>query len=89
MIWFFALFVILLGVLIWLTHLRELETFEDIPSSADNMPAPDELFKKARELLERYDKPEIWDQIVQMTDKDPGALARMQLGIENHQNGNK
>lgn len=88
MIWFFVLFIILLGVLIWLTHLRDIEMFEDvnIDNTIDNLSAvmpPHELFKKAREMLERYDKPEIWDSIVQMTDKDPGDLARMQLGIQN------
>jgi len=48
-----------------------------------DIPDPRELFGKMRGLLEKYDKPEVWGGIIQRMDKDPGQLARLNLGIEN------
>lgn len=45
---------------------------------------PAALFKRARDLLDKYDKPDVWNHSAQMLNKDPGELARLQLGIRNH-----
>jgi hypothetical protein len=50
---------------------------------AEGMEAPHEVLGRVRKMLERLDQPEVWDRAVQMSDKDPGQLARMQLGIQN------
>lgn len=47
------------------------------------LPEPHLVFAKARDLLNKYDKPDIWLHAAQMMDKDPGQLARMHLGIDN------
>ena len=44
---------------------------------------PAALFKRARTLLDQYDTPDMWNHSAQMTDKDPGELARLHLGIKN------
>ena len=44
---------------------------------------PAALFKRARTLLDQYDTPDMWNHSAQMTDKDPGDLARLHLGIKN------
>lgn len=76
--WFYAMIVILLIVLIWVTRLRE-SFVGDVNLST--LPNPHELMRKARELLDKYDKPEVWNHAAQVIDKDPGELARMNLGI--------
>jgi hypothetical protein len=48
-----------------------------------DIPEPHTLFAKARELLDRYDRPDVWLHAAQVMDKDPGQLARMNLGIVN------
>ena len=79
--------VILLVALVWITRIRE--DFVNIPSIPDvdlkNLPNPQDLLKKMRVLLDKYDKPEVWDHAAQVMDKDPGQLARMNLGILNGQ----
>ena len=55
------------------------EGFVDIGS----IPEPQKLLKQMRTLMAKYDKPEVWNDIIQVMDKDPGQLARMNLGIEN------
>ena len=52
--------------------------------SMEGMPTPPELFKRARDLMSKYDKPELWVHAANVMDKDPGQLARMNLGIENN-----
>lgn len=47
------------------------------------LPEPHKLFEKARDLINKYDKPDTWLHAAQMMDKDPGQLARMHLGINN------
>jgi len=47
------------------------------------LPEPHTLFKRARDLLDKYDRPDVWNHAAQVMDKDPGQLARMQLGIQN------
>lgn len=63
------------------------ETMEMLLKSKDmkmpaNMPAPPEIFKALRGLIDKYDKPELWDHAKRVHDKDPGQLARMQLGLQ-------
>jgi hypothetical protein len=90
--WFYTLIVILLIVLVWLTQVRARYTREHFVSVAGidvpdvdpaSMPPPQEIFKKLRTLLDKYDKPEVWDHATQMIDKDPSQLARLNLGIVN------
>jgi hypothetical protein len=52
--------------------------------SMDGMPTPPELFQRARDLMTKYDRPELWIHAANVMDKDPGQLARMNLGIENN-----
>jgi hypothetical protein len=66
--WFYVMIVSLIIVLMMLTRVRE---------QFVNPPAPQELFKKVRELLDRYDNPEMLGQAAQVMNKDPGELARM------------
>ena len=76
--------VTLLLVLMWLTQVRE--EFIDMPQglpSLESLPDPTVLLKQMRGLMAKYDKPEVWDGIIQRSDKDPGQLARMNLGINN------
>lgn len=83
--WFYTLIVILLIALVWITRVRE--EFIDMPDIPDmdlsKIPDPQELMKKVRALLDKYDKPEVWNHATQVMDKDPGQLARMNLGISN------
>lgn len=48
-----------------------------------DLPEPQELFKKLRVLLDKYDRPDVWNHATQVMDKDPGQLARAHLGIAN------
>ncbi len=47
------------------------------------IPEPQKLLKQMRGLLDKYDKPEVWNHAAIVMDKDPGQLARMNLGITN------
>jgi hypothetical protein len=58
---------------------RRLEAFDD-------MPPPHVLFKRARDLLDKYDQPGVWNHMIQIMDKDPGELARMGLHQETKEN---
>jgi hypothetical protein len=75
------LILIFAGILIiafmMMIHVRE--GFVDLST----IPEPQRLLKQMRSLMEKYDKPEVWDHITQVMDKDPGQLARMNLGITN------
>lgn len=87
MISFFALFVILLIALAILTRVRDeaaVETFVNIGAvDPAGLPNPQDILKGARNLLDKYDKPEVWAHIMNVKDKDPGELARMYLNIPN------
>ncbi len=88
-----ALILGLLIALVWLTRVREpfvvapgtkLPGGFQVPDvDLAGLPEPHKLFDKARELINRYDKPNVWLHAAQVMDKDPGQLARMQLGISN------
>jgi hypothetical protein len=102
--WFYAMIIGLLLVLMWLTRVREnfmsyrptsLENFVvppgtllpggfEVPNvNPGDLPAPQELFKKLRVLIDKYDRPDVWNHATQVMDKDPGQLARTHLGIAN------
>jgi hypothetical protein len=49
------------------------------PFETEELPAPQIIFKQMRTLLDKYDRPEVWDHATQVMDKDPGQLARMFL----------
>jgi hypothetical protein len=80
MLAFLSLVVLLLLALAWLTQVRE--GFLDLPD-LKTLPDPQKLLKEMRVLLDRYDQPELWAEVTQRMDKDPGQLARMNLGIHN------
>ena len=48
-----------------------------------DLPDPQELFKRLSTIIERYNDPDLIQQITENIDKDPGQLARKQLGIQN------
>lgn len=75
-----ALLVLLLLALAWLTQVRE--GFLNSPNLSD-IQDPQKLLKQVRTLLDKYDSPELWAGVTQRMDKDPGQLARLQLGINN------
>ena len=90
----FLRYIILVGVCVlvyvgWLNIKRSKnfrEAFEALQVPVEFKPEsmdPAALFKQARTLLERYDKPEVWNRAAQTIDLDPGQLARLQLGIQN------
>jgi len=58
---------------------RVREEFVDLGA----IPEPHALIKQVRTLMDKYDKPEVWNHAAQVMDKDPGELARMHLGISN------
>jgi hypothetical protein len=51
------------------------EKFEDTPPTLH----PGEMFKKLRGLLDKYDKPEVWQHAMDVHTKTPTELARMNL----------
>ena len=89
--WFYALIIILLILLMWITRVREgfvnmprVPGMEEIPDlNLSMIPEPQKLLKQMRGLLDKYDKPEVWNHAAIVMDKDPGQLARMNLGITN------
>lgn len=86
----FLLVIVLLGF--WLTPYRE--PFEDIqidPATLNllmktkDMKAPTgnpkEIIQALRGLLDKFDKPEMWDHAKRVHTMNPGELARLELGI--------
>lgn len=94
-----AITVSLLIALVWLTRVRAkravAEGFVVPPGTTlpngfqvpevdiSQLPEPHKLFEKARELINKYDKPDVWLHAAEMMDKDPGQLARLHMGIAN------
>ena len=81
--------VALLLLLSWLTRVREsFLNMKDVgAASTTNIGIedidPKEMIKKMRDLMDKYDTPDLWGGIIERSDKDPGQLARMHLGISN------
>lgn len=59
-------------LLVYLITQKNYEGFQDIPM-------PNEIFKKLRGLLDKYDRPDVWNHTIQMANKNPTELARMNL----------
>ena len=84
--WAYAvLFVILLIALLWITRVRE--SFVDVNAIPDmndikDIPDPKTLINKLRTMLDTYDKPELYEELMQRSKQDPGELARSYLGIQ-------
>ena len=86
---FFYLFIAaLLLVLLWLTRVREdflgsRERFLDMPTpfefDPETPPDPKKLMGFLRGLLDKYDRPEVIDAIMQQSTMDPRELALMNL----------
>ena len=68
--------VILLGVVVYRT---QTEFFTDTTT----LPDPQKMIKHIRGLLDKYDKPDVWNHAAQVMNKDPGELARQHLDIHN------
>lgn len=61
-----------------------LETIQELlKMDPTKMRPPPELFQTARSLLDKYDKPELWNEAISQFGSDPGTLARQHLGIRN------
>jgi hypothetical protein len=75
------MWVLIAGILIiaFMMMIQVREGFVDFSA----IPEPQRLLKQMRTLMDKYDKPEVWNHISQVMDKDPGQLARMNLGITN------
>ena len=52
------------------------ETFTDMP---EGVPDPAEIMRGLRELLDRYDKPEMWGSVMSNARRTPAELARLHL----------
>jgi hypothetical protein len=99
MITLYVLFVVGLLTLMAITQMRNkaaTESFEDkneksgldvIQQIAQMDPAAmrpsPELFAMARSMLDKYDRPELWNRALEQSKMDPGQLARQHLGITN------
>jgi hypothetical protein len=79
---FFALFVALTLVLVWLTQVRA-EGFADQALSPADIPDPRVIFKQLRTMLDKFENAELMDHVMDIRDMDPGQLARLNLGVQN------
>jgi len=86
--YFYLFIAALLLVLLWLTRVREeflgsRERFLDLPQpfefDPDVAPDPKKLMSYLRGLLDKYDRPEMIDTIMQKSSMDPRQLALMNL----------
>jgi hypothetical protein len=78
------MWLILIGILFvvafMLTRVREgFANLESDPAPLD----PQKLMSQLQKLMNKYGSPEVWHHATQVMDKDPGQLARMNLGIVN------
>lgn len=75
------MWLILLGILFvvafMLTRVREGFANKEEPLD------PQKLMSQLQNLMNKYGSPEVWHHATQVMDKDPGQLARMNLGIVN------
>jgi hypothetical protein len=62
-----------------LTRVREGFANQGVQEPLD----PQKLMSQVQKLLDKYGSPEVWQHATQVMDKDPGQLARMNLGIVN------
>ena len=83
--------IILAVVLIVILMSASRKSFEDLAKDlAKDLAEPEatqdprDLLKRAREILQKYDTPESWNHATSVMFKDPGELARLNLGIQNN-----
>ena len=67
---------IIILIMIWLVPYHE--GFQDI-KMPENMPEPQQIIKVLRNLLDQYDKPEMWAHAKRVNKMNPGELARLEL----------
>jgi len=73
--------IILLGIIAGIYTFRHsvnpVERFEADKESMD----PQQMLSRVKRLLDKIDNPELIGHMLNMVDKDPGQLARMQLNL--------
>ena len=78
------MWLILIGILFvvsfMLTRVREGFANKEEPSEPLD---PQKLMSQLQNLMNKYGSPDVWHHATQVLDKDPGQLARMNLGIVN------
>lgn len=71
-------------LVLWIQSRYHTELFTDVSDiDLSKIPDPQMMFKRLRDILDRYDDPDLIQQITSNIDKDPSQLARQQLGIQN------
>lgn len=70
---------LVIAVFVALLVIRVRWTLERFEAVVGGTVSPPEIFRKIRTLLERYDRPEVWEHAQRVKDMDPGQLARMNL----------
>ena len=78
------MWLILIGILFvvafMLTRVREGFANKEEPTEPLD---PQKLMSQLQNLMNKYGSPDVWHHATQVMDKDPGQLARMNLGIVN------
>ena len=73
--------IILLGIIAGIYTFRHsvgpVERFDGTKESID----PQQLLSRVKRLLDKIDNPELIGHMLNVVDKDPGQLARMQLNL--------
>jgi hypothetical protein len=70
--------IILLGIIAGILIIQSrVEGFDGTKESID----PQQLLSRVKRLLDKIDNPELIGHMLNVVDKDPGQLARMQLNL--------
>jgi hypothetical protein len=83
--WFYLMIVVLILILAWLTRVRERLSTEHFVGTDEEVLNPQEIFRRLRGILDKYDRPDVWNHAAQVMGMDPGQLARQHIGIVNPQ----
>jgi hypothetical protein len=67
--------IILLGIITWTLVWRGHEAFQDGKKPID----PQKMLERVQGILDKIDNPALVNHFLNVMDKDPGQLARMQL----------
>jgi hypothetical protein len=68
--------IVVFALLSWTTTR---ETFQGDTVDVAALPDPGALFRRLREIIDRYDDPVMINDIMSKIDKDPGQLARLYI----------
>jgi hypothetical protein len=71
---------ILLGFIFYSTFKKTEEAFATAPSISPDVD-PRAMFDALRGLIDKFDRPELWDTTKRMAGKTHGEMARINLGI--------